>query len=63
MRETITGLLEKLYKKAKELAEQKKDIDEKRFSICPICGHTVVGEPPERCPICGASNDKFLIFE
>ena len=52
-----------LYKKAKELAEQRKDIDEKRFSICPICGHTVVGKPPERCPICGASNDKFLIFE
>ena len=35
-----------LYTKAKELAEQRKDIDEKRFSICPVCGHTVVGEPP-----------------
>jgi rubrerythrin len=22
--------------------------------VCPVCGHTVEGEPPEKCPVCGA---------
>ena len=54
---------EELYIKAKELAEQKKDINAKKISICPVCGHTVVGDPPERCPICGVAKDRFVVFE
>jgi rubrerythrin len=54
---------EELYAKAKELADQKRDIDAKKISICPVCGHTVVGDPPERCPICGVAKGRFIIFE
>lgn len=29
--------------------------------VCQVCGYTMEGnEPPEKCPICGASKDKFV---
>ena len=52
-----------LYKKAKELAEQKKDIKIKKIYICPVCGYTAVDEAPEKCPVCGVPKEKFVIFE
>jgi len=52
-----------LYRKAKELAEQKKDIEIKKVYICPVCGYTAVDEAPEYCPVCGTSRDKFVVFE
>lgn len=30
--------------------------------ICPICGYTHVGEPPEKCPVCKAGKEKFKKF-
>ena len=27
--------------------------------VCSVCGYTVEGEVPEKCPICGAAKDKF----
>ncbi len=29
------------------------------YQVCQVCGHTVEGEPPERCPLCGALPEKF----
>lgn len=52
-----------LYKKAKEMAEQKKDIEIKKIYICPVCGYTAVDEAPEKCPVCGVPKEKFVIFE
>ena len=52
-----------LYKKAKGLAEQKKDIEIKKVYICPVCGYTTVDEAPEYCPVCGAPREKFVVFE
>jgi len=53
-----------LYRKAKEYVDQRKDMPIDGYIwICPICGHTYVGkEPPERCPICGASREKYVKF-
>ncbi len=35
----------------------------KKF-VCPICGYVHEGEcPPEECPICHASGDKFILQE
>jgi rubrerythrin len=51
-----------LYKKAKEAVEQGKDADFERISICSVCGHTVAGEPPERCPVCNASKEMYKAF-
>jgi len=32
--------------------------DESYF-ICPVCGNTVHGVPPERCPICNTPSTRF----
>jgi rubrerythrin len=29
------------------------------YFVCPVCGNTVAGAAPEKCPICGAARDKF----
>jgi len=51
-----------LYKMAKDLAEKNKDIEKVDIYICPVCGFTHIGEPPDKCPVCGAPKDKFKKF-
>lgn len=51
-----------LYKMAKDLAEKNKDIEKEDIYICPVCGFTHIGEPPDKCPVCGALKDKFKKF-
>ncbi|HLB25283.1 MAG TPA: rubrerythrin family protein [Nitrospirota bacterium] len=29
------------------------------FYVCAVCGNTVLGQAPERCPICGAAKEMF----
>ncbi len=53
---------EVLYSEAREMAKAGKDIEIGEIYICPVCGHTVVGRVPERCPICGVLGDKFKKF-
>lgn len=48
---------EELYKKA--LANLDGDQEELDYYICPFCGHTHAGPPPEKCPVCGAPREKF----
>jgi rubrerythrin len=51
-----------MYTKALDLCKQGKDYDAEKIFICPVCGYTVEGEPPERCPVCGAPKEKFVAF-
>ncbi len=51
-----------MYKKAKELLESKEDYPASSIFICPVCGHTVENEPPERCPVCGALRSVYKEF-
>jgi len=51
-----------LYKKTKEEVQKGKDIEIAEVYICPVCGYTHIGEPPERCPVCNAPRDKFKKF-
>ncbi|MFQ5886746.1 MAG: rubredoxin-like domain-containing protein [Anaerolineae bacterium] len=51
-----------MYTKAKEAAEAGKDIEIGAVYICSVCGHTVEGEPPERCPVCNARREKYVKF-
>jgi len=43
-------------------AEKNKDIEKEDIYICPVCGFTHIGEPPDKCPVCGALKDKFKKF-
>ena len=46
--------------KAFEAGQQLKD---EPYFVCPVCGYTVGGEAPERCPICGTPRDRFKRIE
>lgn len=51
-----------MYQKAKQAIENGKDVSLGSIYICTVCGYTVEGEAPERCPICGASKEKYKKF-
>ncbi|OQX18787.1 MAG: rubrerythrin [Desulfobulbaceae bacterium A2] len=46
-----------LYQKALDTLEQ--PADNFSYHICPICGHTVEKNAPERCEVCGAKGSLF----
>jgi len=35
----------------------------KPFYVCQVCGNTVEGEAPDKCPVCGASKKMFKPIE
>jgi len=51
-----------LYQKAKEAAESGEDIRVEAIYVCEVCGYTVEGEAPDRCPVCGARKERFVRF-
>lgn len=52
-----------MYKDAKAVVDQGKDIELGIVQICSVCGHTLEGEPEDKCPVCGATRDKYIAFE
>lgn len=52
-----------MFKKAKESVDEGKDLPLDTVQICLVCGHTIEGEAPDKCPICAASKDKYIAFE
>lgn len=42
--------------------EGKADLDGKSVRVCPICGHTVMGDAPDECPQCGTAGALFKEF-
>ena len=51
-----------MYADAKEVAEAGDDLDIDTVYICPVCGFTHIGEPPDRCPVCNAKKERFRAF-
>jgi len=52
-----------LYQKALEALEAGQELKAESCFICPVCGYTVAGEAPDRCPVCGAPRNKFQRVE
>ena len=52
-----------LYQKALESLEAGKELKEEPYFVCSVCGNTVAGEAPEKCPICGAPRSRFMKVE
>ncbi len=48
-----------LYAEALAALEAGKDLEAAPIFVCGVCGNTVPGEAPEKCPICGAPKSKF----
>jgi rubrerythrin len=53
---------EAMYGEAKALVENGQDRQAQPVYICPICGYTVIGDPPDKCPVSQTSKDKFVKF-
>ena len=48
-----------LYNEALKSVKAGKDLPEKKIYVCEVCGNTVNDTPPEKCPVCSASQSKF----
>jgi rubrerythrin len=52
----------KLYAEAKQSVEAGKDVAAQDIWVCTSCGFTLEGVPPDKCPVCGVSKEKFRKF-
>ena len=48
-----------LFTKMKEALAAGKKPAETKIYVCSVCGNTVEGEPPEKCPVCESSRKAF----
>ena len=48
-----------LYLEASKSVQAGKDMPAAKVFVCSVCGNTVLNEVPDKCPVCGASRDKF----
>lgn len=51
-----------MYAVAKEAVDGGSDAEIGTIWICDMCGYTVEGEAPDKCPICGAPRERFKSF-
>jgi rubrerythrin len=52
-----------LYKRAKMAVEAGNDMEMDTLNVCSRCGHTLIGEAPDNCPICNAKKELYRAFE
>jgi len=48
------------YSEALAALKAGKDIPQTKITICPVCGNTMKGDAPDKCPICGVPHDRFI---
>lgn len=48
-----------LFNEALEAVKANKDLADAPIRVCPVCGHTVIGDAPDECPVCKAKGSKF----
>jgi rubrerythrin len=54
---------EVMYKDAKKRVESGKDIEKAEgIWVCSVCGHTHIGDQPDKCPVCGVKGSKYRKF-
>ena len=39
------------------------DLKDATMRVCPICGHTVIGDAPDNCPVCGCAAARYTEIE
>ena len=50
----------RLFGEALAALQAGKDLSKMDVYLCPVCGDVEFGEPPEKCPICGAPASKYV---
>ncbi|MGI6253811.1 MAG: rubrerythrin family protein [Aminivibrio sp.] len=51
-----------LFRQARDKALEGKDMELESILVCPVCGHTVLDEAPDKCPVCGMTKDKYVKY-
>jgi len=53
----------RLYQTALSMLEKGQTVADKPIYVCQVCGNTVEGEAPDKCPICGAPKKMFKLID
>jgi rubrerythrin len=48
-----------LFEAALSALDKEKGKEGEPFHVCRVCGYTVEGEAPDKCPVCGATKKAF----
>jgi len=48
-----------LYTEALDTVKSGSDLPEAKIFVCAVCGNTVKGHIPDKCPVCGAAKEQF----
>jgi rubrerythrin len=48
-----------LYSQAMESVKTGKDLPQQDIFVCEVCGNTVYGHAPDKCPVCSAPKAQF----
>jgi rubrerythrin len=51
-----------LFKKAQDAVAKGSDVALGPVQVCSVCGYTLEGEAPDKCPVCGAKKEKFTAY-
>lgn len=49
-----------LYTEALKAVKSGHDLLATSIHVCQVCGNTVLGGVPDKCPVCGVGKDKFV---
>lgn len=63
MANQVEQIHHRLFQAALEALESGQAFTDEPYYVCPICGNTVEGSYPDRCPICGTPGSKFKKIE
>lgn len=47
------------FEAALKTVKEGKKLEDATYYVCQVCGNTVKDNPPEKCPVCGASGSGF----
>ena len=51
------------FEEALKALNEGKQLKDEPYFVCQVCGNTVPGEAPEKCPVCGAPRNRFKPVE
>ncbi len=52
----------RMYAEAREKVLAGSDVAAQPVSVCLVCGHTVIGDVPDKCPVCAAAASAYRTF-
>jgi len=51
-----------IYERAREAVAKGQDLPAVPIHVCGVCGFTMEGTAPDKCPVCGTPKSKFTAF-